>query len=101
MKNLSLNFLLLFLLFTTSLSAQKYKKTESNNIRIDPEWSVTNDLNGFSMSGQMIVDKEGNTFSIGYFRRDMNANGKWLGPKCNQEHPRKCQESLVSDETRR
>ena len=62
---------------------QKYKNIESKGIRIDPEWTQTARVTGFSWGYDMIYDEKGNTYSTGYVRsRIMENDKKWGPPPC-------------------
>jgi hypothetical protein len=72
-----------WLLIPFLLMGQKYKNIESDGIRIDPEWTQTAKVTGFSWGYDMIYDKKGNTYSTGYVRSRIMENGeKWGPPPC-------------------
>ncbi len=74
-------FLLLpFIGFAQSLD--KYQNIESNNIRIDPRWIELNDCHEFIWAYDVVADKDGNTYSTGYFKKHLFVNGNYLAPSC-------------------
>ena len=54
---------------------------ESTNVRMDPEWVKTYEAGGFSWAYDILADAYGNTYSTGYFKRNLQlGDGKWLEP---------------------
>jgi hypothetical protein len=75
-----------FCLPLSGLHAQTYQNIESNNIRIDPEWTARLDAGGFSWAFDLKIDKLGNCYSTGYFQRNLKLNDGYIEPKLNGEY---------------
>ena len=66
-----------------TLMAQKYKKKESPNIRIDPDWVTSNRAYGFVWAYDVVADNQGNTYATGYFKNGLHVQGQEvISPKC-------------------
>jgi hypothetical protein len=54
---------------------------ESDHVRIDPEWVKTYEAGGFSWAYDILADEYGNTYSTGYFKRNLHlGDGMLLQP---------------------
>lgn len=69
-----------WLLIPFFLMGQKYQNIESGGIRIDPEWTQTARVTGFSWGYDVIYDKKGNIYSTGYVRSQIAESDKKSGP---------------------
>lgn len=66
------------------------QESESMNVRMDPQWVKTYEAGGFSWAYDIVADKDGNTYSTGYFQRNLKISaGKWIEPKsvCHSSCP--------------
>jgi hypothetical protein len=80
-KNLWLVGSLLQILILQPINAQSYRDSESQNIRIDPEWVKTYEAGDFIWAYDVVADRDGNTYSTGYFKRNLKiAERKWIEP---------------------
>jgi hypothetical protein len=78
-----------FSFFFNNTFAQEYLDIESNNIRIEPEWTVTYEAGDFIWSYDIKIDNNGNTYSTGYFQRNLKTKEKYIEPttKCASRCP--------------
>jgi hypothetical protein len=89
----SKHYFLLILICTLQVNhlfAQVYGESESPNLRIDPEWVRTYDSGDFIWAYDIAADNEGNTYSTGYFKRNLKIGEKlWIEPtsKCYSRCP--------------
>jgi hypothetical protein len=77
--NILISFLLLFL--PISIFSQNNQEYESPNIRVDPEWLVSNRVVGFNWAFDVIADEDGNTYRTGYFKRALNVGENDITPE--------------------
>ncbi len=74
---------------STQLFAQEYLDIESNNIRIDPEWSKTYASGENIWAYDVKSDIYGNIYSTGYFHRSLKIGGKYIAQstECSRRCP--------------
>lgn len=64
------------------LFPQQYQDSESPNIRIDPEWIAANKAIDFIWAYDVIVDKDGNSYRTGYFKKALGVkDGEDIHPE--------------------
>ncbi len=82
------------LAFLNTRAQPVYHDIESNHSRVDPEWIAGFSSGGFCWAYDIIADKDGNTYSTGYFKRYLSVEADSLSivPDCKNRYD--CSEHL-------
>lgn len=86
MRSVAFGFFLLVSAAFFCLHAQPITEPESPSRRIDPEWVQVNNSQEFCWAYDIIADKQGNTYSAGYFRIALGYEGKSLQGNCPHQY---------------